>query len=149
MSYLSTAQVQAWLQKTKYKISSVESDFEIMAKEYIFGQLSQRYDISLWTNGTNTPALVMHLLAMQVASYELRRAGSEEDGRTTYADYLDKRVADMISGILSGSTILIGVPEIDLGLGAGPEFFPAEGSELLDPTDINFAPRYFTMGQLF
>lgn len=147
--YLETANVQAWLQRTKFKISSVDSEFASMAQSYIFGELSQRYNTSLWLDSTDTPKLILHLLAMQIASYELRRGASEEDGRTTYADSLDKRVMDMVASILSGAVVLTGVVEVDTGIGAGPGFFPSNGTELLDVTDPNYAPRYFSMGYEF
>ncbi|MEQ1675077.1 MAG: hypothetical protein ABL876_00170 [Chitinophagaceae bacterium] len=150
MSYLKTSDVQTWLQSSKYPISSVEDGFETAAKVYTFGEIGQRYDVSSWIDSTNTPSLVLTILAMQVAAYELRRAGGEEDGRTTYADKLEQRASDMVTAIVSGTAILPGEDiATDGALGLGPAFFPLEGSDLLDPCDPGFAPLFFKMDQRF
>lgn len=147
--FLTTENVQAWLQNTKYKISSVDQEFLTLAKEYIFGEVGQRYDTAAWLDSATTPTLILHLMAMQVASYELRRAASEEDGRTTYADFLDKRVCDMCASIVSGGTILSGAILLSTDPVGIPQFFPEEGSDQLYCTDDNFAPTYFSMKMQF
>jgi hypothetical protein len=150
MSYLSTQDVQTWLQNTKYKISSVEEGFESAAVAYTFAEVAQRYDTSTWLNSASTPQLILTLLSMQVAAYELRRAAGEEDGRTTYADALDSRASAMCSAIVSGAVILPGAVVSDTGaLGLGPSFFPDFGADQRDPMDDTFAPLYFTMKHEF
>jgi hypothetical protein len=149
VSYLAVKDIQSWLQQSKYAISSVDSGFETAAVAYVFGEIQQRYDTSSWVNATTTPDLVLIALAMQVASYELRRAAGEEDGRTTYADFLDQRACKLVDSIVTGAVVLEGATVSTGSLGQGPAFFPDNGAELRDPSDPTFAPAYFSMSQIF
>lgn len=149
MSYLTAKDVQSWLQASKYHIASVDTGLEAAAVTYTFGELAQRYGTSSWVNAATTPDIVKIILAMQVASYELRRAAGEEDGRTTYADYLDSRSSKLVDAIVSGAIILDGQNVNTNSLGAGPAFYPSVGAELLSITDPDYAPLYFRMSVEF
>ena len=86
---------------------------------------------------------------MQVASYELRRAASEGDGRTSYADFLDQRVCNMCASITIGTTILSGATALVSDPVGMPVFFPEDGSDQLAVSDDNYAATYFSMKQDF
>lgn len=153
MSYLDVKKVQAWLQASKYKITTVDPELETAAKDYLFGEFAQRYDTSSWTDETNTPSLVLSTMAMLVASYHLRRAVSQDDGLASYADWLEGRVSKVCESIVSGSTVLPGVtPDADSSLGGGPLFYPTDLSTELyttDPLNEDSSIRSFTMGMEF
>jgi hypothetical protein len=150
VSYLSVSDIQSWLQQSKYPISSVDAGLEAAAISYVFGEIGQRYDTSSWVSAATTPSIIKIILAMQVAAYELRKAAGEEDGRTTYADALEARLGKMCDAIVSGAIVLNGVPFSDTGtLGLGPAFFPADGDNLRETTDPDYAPAYFSMSHEF
>lgn len=153
MSYLNVKQVQAWLQSSKYHITTVDPELETAAKDYLFGEFAQRYDTSSWTTATNTPSLVLSTMAMLVASYHLRRAVSQDDGLASYADWLETRVSKVCESIINGSVTLPGVPtDTDSSLGSGPAYWPTDlATELsvTDPQNPESASRSFTMGMEF
>lgn len=152
-TYVTLGQVQSWLQDTKYTLSEVDDELEGSASDKVIGFLSQRYDVSGWTNDTNTPALVIRLIAMLTAARTLRRAISEDDGKTLYPDWLEERVMKMLEGLVDGSISIPGVePDPDSPLGSGPIFFPTnQATELWqEEGDVpGAAALHFTSQRVF
>ena len=152
MSYLVSKNVQDWLQNTKYVVTTVNTSFESQASLTVLGKLGRRYDTSTWIDASSTPALVLNVIAMLVASYELRKAASEEDGLTEYADWLEGRATQICEDILEGA-IEIGVdPDTTTAVGGSAVFFPTDASTQLatdDPCDPDGTPQMFSMGQVF
>lgn len=153
MSYLSVDQVQAWLQSTKYPVPVVSETFETTASTTVLGKISQRYDTSGWTNSTNTPKLVLSIMSMLVAAYEMRKYASEEDGLTSHAEWLEERAMTMCADIVDGCIDLAEAdPSTTSSLGGGPLFWPTDDSTLFAetyPHDANASPRAFSMGMYF
>jgi hypothetical protein len=153
VSYLNVDQVQSWLQSTKYPLSHVDTTFEGLASTTVLGKLSQRYDTSGWNDAATTPVLVIQIMSMLVASYELRKFASEEDGRTTHADWLEERAMMLCSDIVDGCIDIEGLdPNPASALGGGPLFWPTDQSTILadtHPTDALASPRAFSMGMYF
>lgn len=153
MPYLEIEQVQAWLQDTKYPVSHIDETFEAQASGIVLGKLAQRYDTSTWTNATNTPSLAITAMSMLVAAYFMRMMASEEDGRTSHADWLEERAMTLCAGIVDGCIDLPGVdPSASTSLGGGPLFWPTDAATTLAdvfPQDVNAAPLRFSMGMIF
>ncbi len=152
MSYLTTQNVQAWLQSDKYPLTVVDADFERTARTMIFGKLAQRYDTSLWLDVATTPALVISTMAMWVAAAELRQVVSEEDGLASHAEWLENRVTVICDDIVSGSIDLGIVEDTTSSLGGGPEFHPTDATTAL--ADLNEwdplgTPQAFSMNKVF
>ena len=156
MSYVNSAQVQSWLQINKYDILPAEGvnvEQEQMAAEYILAFLEQRYDTSTWTNNTNTPGMVLRMIAMLVAAYTLRKAISEDDGESAYSTWLEERVRLLLEGLVSGTIDLPGVdPDPNAPAAASIAFFPTDAATELwkdDPTAEGGAARWFTSQVVF
>lgn len=154
MSYLSTTPVNTWLATTKYTVDAIESPLDEMVQGIIFGKLALRYDTSTWTDGTDTPALILSAMSMLYAAYYMQRQISEDDQTPeTYPVRLETRALDLIAGILAE---LVDIPDADpdptLTTNRGLEFFPTDASTQLaidDPTDPNGTPRVFSMQHRF
>jgi hypothetical protein len=155
VAYVTLAQVQSWLQEDKYDVlpSGYSAEQESLAADKILATLEARYATSTWTNSTNTPGMVVRMIAMLVASYTLRKAVSQDDGIASYADWLESRVDLLLAGLISGEIDLPGVdPDPNSPGGASVGFFPTEVATQLwleDPTAEGGAARWFTMQQVF
>jgi len=153
VAYLESADVQAWLQHSKFPVTAVAEELDAWAAQQVVGKLAQRYVTSSWLDGSTTPILVKSIMAMLVASAMLRRAISENEGESAYPNWLEKRAYDLCDSIVAGS---IDLPTEDVdpdsSLGGGPVFFPTDASTTLwetDPTAEGAAPLYSTMAEKF
>lgn len=102
MSYLSSDDVQNWLQEDKYSITADALTLVDRAKDVIFTAINERYDTTSWISKATTPSQVLNLLAKLTASYHLRKIISEDDGEHSYADWLEKSVMESLIKISSG-----------------------------------------------
>ena len=126
---VSISDIQAWLNKTRYRVSSIDDSVYDEAVGVVFGKVSRRYDVSLWIDENTAPSLIKSAIAMHYAGTYIRRAGSEEDGLVGYADWLQERVKKVCSGIVDGSVSLVGVKEDPTSvLSSGPTFGPTNKS---------------------
>jgi hypothetical protein len=160
MSYVTLAQVQSWLQQDKYDIQldGILVDQELLAADKIIATLEQRYNTAGWTDNTNTPGMVLRMIAMLVASFILRKAISQDDGIATYCDWLESRVDALLAGLIDGSIDLPGVdPDPDAPLSGSIVFYPTDEAtqQWEDDTGGNpfitsdGAARWFSTGQVF
>ena len=156
MSYVTPAQVQSWLNVDKWDIlpaEGVNAELEHMASDIILSYLEQRYDTSTWTNGTNTPGMVLRMVAMLVAAFTLRKAISEDDGETAYSTWLERRVQELLEGLVSGAIDLPGVdPDPNAPASASIGFYPTDAATQIwldDPTAEGGAARWFTSQVVF
>ena len=155
MSYVTLPQVQAWLNLTKFSLlpSHFDEEQANLAADKILGWLEQRYDTSTWTDDETTPRMVRTLIAMLTASFTLRKAVSEDDGVTTYCDWLEDRVYKIVEGLVDGGIDLPGVdPDPTAPASASAEFYPNNASTQLwkDEGDVEGASaRWFTMQKVF
>lgn len=151
MSYVDSAKVQAWLEESKFPVTSLNVEFELSARNIIFAELSQRYDTTTWTNDTNTPPIVLNLLAMQIAAFEYRAATSQEAIVDSYADQLEERLNKVVCAIASGAYPLPDAYPVDTtsSVGGGPVFFPTDLSTELEEWEEGFTPLNFRMNMEF
>lgn len=135
MSYVTPAQVQSWLQVDKFDIlptDGVNVELEQMAADIVLSHLEQRYDTSGWTNDTNTPGMVLRMIAMLVAAFTLRKAISEDDGESAYSTWLENRVLKLLEGLVSGVIDLPGAdPDPNAPAAASVAFFPTTAATQL------------------
>lgn len=155
MAYLTIEQVQDWLSQSKYPIvtEDLTSQLELTAADVVRSGLSPRYDTSTWVNAASTPAFVINLMAMLVASYILRRAIGEDDGEHDYPDWLEGRVLAMIDAVINKQVDIPGVtPDPTAGAEMLPSFFPTDASTNLwkdDPLADGASALAFTMEMRF
>jgi hypothetical protein len=153
VAYVTEAQVQEWLQQSKYDIQGVDLELEDTAKDAAFSLLERRYNTLVWTNNTNTPAMVLNLITMMTASLILRRAIGEDDEATAYPDWLWNRAYKILEGLASGLLELPGTDPDPGSVEEGvPAFFPTDAATDLwfdDPTAEGAAARAFDMQKVF
>lgn len=147
MPYLTAAEVQPWLESTKLRIDSNDGlPEEPIQAAIVLGRLSQRFDVTTWTDDTNTPYLVRVIIGMRVAAMKYNAAYSEtsEDEGNPYADKLMQMSEDLLIGIYDGSVILPDPGVIIAGTGT-ILFFPTDATGLLDEAE----GKKFTVSKLF
>lgn len=153
MAYVTQAEVQQWLQQSKYNITGLDSELEAHAVDVAFSLLSRRYDVSPWTDSTTTPGLVLNLITMLVASYALRRAIGEDEGLHDYPDWLESRATSLLEGLADGLLEIPGTdPDPSSAEEGAPAFWPTQAATDLwfdDPTADGGAALAFTMEQIF
>jgi len=102
VSYLSSDDIQNWLQEDKYSVTSDALVLVDRAKDVIFTAIHERYDTTSWISRATTPSQVLNLLSKLTASYYLRKIISEDDGEHTYANWLEQSVMKSVEKISSG-----------------------------------------------
>jgi len=132
------ADVQAYLHNTKYRLGKLEDELTSFSVNYITGKVRSKYDISGWTDATNTPPLILNLMNIWYANLYLRLKSSEEDGFTKYADFLVGLVNDQCQAIVDGDVSLEGqLTDPNSAVGAEPEFFPTNAATTIWQEDHN------------
>lgn len=98
------AEVQAWLESTKYTLSKVDEDLEQTARQLVYGRLTTaHFNSSTWTTVEATPELVRRIIAMLVAAWEYDRATAEDQLEgSSYADKLERRALALLQSIIDG-----------------------------------------------
>lgn len=151
MSYVSVRNIQAWLERSKFPISSVNQEFLETAKNLLFAELGQMYDTTTWLDEDTTPSIVLNCMAMQIAAFEYRAAVSQDGGEDTYANILEERLQKVICSITSGALVLPDTFPVDTtsSVGGGPAFFPTDISTELESWEEGSSPMSFTMNMEF
>lgn len=155
MAHVTVAQVQQWLNSSKYplNLASLPTEQEHGAAEGVFAALEQRYDTSTWVDEATTPSLVRHIIAMLCASSLLRIAISEDDGIAKYCDWLDKRAQTLVDGLVSGALVLVDAPtDPEAPAAASISFWPTQAATDIwedDPYADGGAARAFDMQKVF
>jgi hypothetical protein len=153
MAYVTEAQVQQWLQATKYNITSLDDELVAHARDVAFSLVSRRYDTSTWVDDATTAEMVLNLMTMLVASYTLRRVIGEDDGGHDYPDWLESRATTLLEQLSTGTISIPGVPtDGNSPEGGVPTFWPTEQATDLwfeDPHAEGAAARAFDMQQIF
>jgi hypothetical protein len=122
--HLTAPMIQQWLQNTKLTIDTVDPVLESTAAHYVLGRLAARYDVTGWTDNTNTPDLVQDCMSMLVAAVIYRRSYAEviDDERATYPMWLESHAEQILCCLMDG-TILLADP---LTTTSQPLYFPTE-----------------------
>lgn len=147
---ITPAEANAWAEKTKLVVTTLDDDLLFQVQSIILGRLSSVYDVSGWTDSTSTPKLVRTIISMKYFAKVYARAYSEDnDSADNYAMRLDAEAESLLVNIIAGL-----IP-IDDGGGddtiGQPVFYPTDASSALCPTsdDPSLGPAHFSMGTSF
>lgn len=153
MAVITTADVQAWLQKSKYPLAfgtsgdTFDAELEEAARTAVFGKLSLkgRYDVSGWADEGATPQPVRSVIAMLVAAWTYSRAVSEDENSegTSYSDKLERRAWQIIESILADELDIGQLPDDGKAIARSIIFYPTDDQ---DDTDEG---RMFSVGAEF
>lgn len=153
MARITLVEAQAWVEATKFTISSISTspNVDLLAEieEEIIARVNSAYDTSTWVDETSTPKIVRVAIAKKFVAWAYRRAYSESlpDSDAAYSTLLDVNAEIIIQGIVDGSIEIPGIPVV---IGE-PAFYPTDASSAQEPTvaDPSLGPSKFSMGQVF
>lgn len=138
MAVVSLAQVQQWLEQTKLALTVVDAELEATAFTYVKSRLAADYDVTTWTNDTNSPSLVKQIVSMLIAAWLYQRAYSEDASRSNwYGRWLESKAESLLDGLVKGEIDLTDVPGTITA--AGLAFYPTDltgSSEIYDGNGV-------------
>jgi len=149
MARITQPEAAAWGEPSKMGVALAALDNallnqlegEIIARIEGFG-----YDVSTWTDSSNTPAIVKTIITKTYVSWIYDRTYSEDEDANVYAARLMANAESLMLGLQTGDIPLPGVPEVGM-----PSFYPNDASSAQRPTsqDPSLGPAAFSMGQVF
>jgi hypothetical protein len=151
MAYITIADVNAWLDSTKFPNLQLDPDFQPQIEEEVIARIRSTYDTSTWTTPDTTPRLVRTAIAKLYAAWTYNKAYSEDNNDTNnYATRLTANAERLISGIVDG-TIELPLPAVPSGATFGVSFYPTDLSSEMEstPDDPSLGPAAFSMGLKF
>jgi hypothetical protein len=132
-------EVQQWLESTKLNLTAVDLDLHDSAVIMVKSRLASEgvYDVSGWTNDTNTPSLIRKIISLFIAAWLYNRAYSEDaEQDNKYANRLEAMAHNMLSGLEKGEYILTDYTGTTPGLPPDqPEYYPSDvssGAQIFD-----------------
>lgn len=156
MARVLAADVQAWLELTKFTvtdpIAGTNLNQLLQIETEIISRVAGTYptDYLTWTNDTNTPALIKVAIAKMFAAWLYRKQYSEDlpEDDAVYAAKLEANAEMLVSGIIDGT---IDIPGVTTPSAVGPTFYPTDASSAMEPTrdDPSLGPEKFSMGMRF
>lgn len=146
MARITPAEAQAWGERTKLKLDTLDTALLDHLEAEVLGQIGGTYDTSTWVDTTSTPKLVRTIIAkLYVAWFYDRQYSEDTDSGNPYAANLKANAAMLIEGIVDGS---ITIPGVDNTAGE-IAFYPTDASSMLDPRDFpddpSVGPAVFSM----
>lgn len=143
MSYISVNQVNAWYTDSKVVAQSLDTELEMSIVEQAFASLRKTFDVSSWTNDTNTPSLVKKIIAMIYAGWYYERTVSENNNTLSYGMLLINSGNKLLEDLVGGTILLDpAIPVVD-AVGTY-----SQGAPGFEPTALDAGP-YFSMGQIW
>jgi hypothetical protein len=155
MARVTVPEVQGWLDGAKITISTLDTALVDNIETETLSRLESIYDVSGWTNDTNTPKIIKTVITKYYASWLIDRFYSEnQDGGSDYAKRLCDNADMVMTGIIDGQIIVSDVPG---GTPVVPEssrtasFYPTDASSSQIPTtdDPSLGGPYFSLGKAF
>jgi hypothetical protein len=153
MARVTLRELQAWAERTKFDIKSLDqhnTDLLEQIEEEVLLRVESAYDTSTWTDSTTTPRIVRVAIAKMYVAWAYRRQYSEDIGDTdaSYAAQLEANANTIIAGIVDGSIEIPTEPASNAGT---PVFYPTDDSSISEPTydDPSLGPAKFSMNLVF
>lgn len=147
---ITAAQAQAWFDKTKLNIDSLDEHLLPEIETEVLARLGAAFDTSTWIDEPTTPRLVKTIISKLYAAYFYHRQYSEDTlDENTYAAKLEENAELLITGLIDGT---IDLPEVVTSEPTGqPAFYPDDASSALEATadDRSLGPNVFSMGDVF
>lgn len=149
MSRIEVEDAQAWAEKTKLPIATLEPNLVSQVEGQVLDRLSGGFDTSTWLDSATTPPIIKSVIAMFYVSWIYDKQYSEDQQQLNdYAMLLRAQAESLMIGIMDGSTAIPGLPVPTTG---GPAFYPTDSSSALQPTDLDssLGDAKFTMSKIF
>lgn len=152
MAHIGIQDAQQWAERTKLSLETLEDGLEQQIATQVLAKIARAFDVSGWTNTSNTPSIVKSVIAMTYVSWLYSKIYSEDqDDSNRYAIRLLSMAEELIEGIASGAIDIADETPAQTVTVGNPSFYPTDGSSALVPTtdDPSLGPAAFTMGQVF
>lgn len=154
MARVTVAEVQGWLDGAKITISSLDTELIANLEEETLDRLAVAYDISGWTNNSNTPKLIRTIISKYYASWLIDRFYSENlPDLSPYAKRLCDNADMVITGVINGQIIVKDSTgtTVTPAVSRGASFYPNDNSSAQTPTldDPSLGGPYFSLGRAF
>lgn len=149
MPRIEASDAKGWGEPTKLDLSTLDLFLLSQVETEVIGRLTGVFDVSTWTDYTNTPDLVKVIIAKTYVAWVYDRQYSEnQDEGNDYAAMLRANAEMLIIGLLNGT---IELPPGVAPSGGKPSFYPNDASSALTPTpdDLSLGPAKFSMGKAF
>jgi hypothetical protein len=141
------------VETAKIPLATLDADLLDQMETEVLIRLNSKYDISVWTDETNTPSIVQVIIAKKYASFHIDRAYSEnQDVGNDYAAKLDSNAEMLIQGLINGSFEIEPPDSPDNPNNAS--FYPTDASSAQTPTNdsietMSFGGPHFGLGRVF
>jgi hypothetical protein len=146
--HITVGEAQAWAEGTKLTITSLDTNLEQHISEEVIRRLDSAFDVTLWVDATGTPKLIRTIISKLYIAWLYDRQYSEDiEQGNNYADRLKQNAEALMTGLLDGTIVLPGVPDV----AGSPVFYPTDASSAQLPTvqDPSLGPAAFSMGSRF
>ena len=150
MARVTAGECQAWLERTKCTITTLELELLAHLEEEIIDQIQAQVDTTTWVDNNTTPKLVRTIISKMYASWWYQRQYSEDtDAKNPYAQALATNAQMLLDGIIDGSIIIPGIVDTAGNI----SFYPTDVSTALDPRDFpddpSVGPAKFSMNTVY
>jgi|ERR1041384_2921449 len=148
MARVSLEDVQAWVEPTKLKPSSLDLDHLSQIEEEVLARIASAYDTSTWVDKSTTPRLIQVIIAKVYTGWLYDKFYSENQNYpNNYARMVRSNAENLIQGILNGT---IEIPGVTTTISSAV-FYPNDASSALAPTtdDPSLGPAKFSLGKVF
>lgn len=149
MAFVSAADLNALGDATKLNFTVVSADEESSVTTEIFSQVGQVYNTVVWTDSTNTPKLIIKIIAMFYVGWHYQKVYSEDDAPNNFGLLLIARGQRLVDGIVAG---VLNLPDAPTPINnEQPDFYPTDASSLMSPTvdDRSLGGPMFNMSDVF
>jgi len=150
MARVTLAEIQGWLEPVKLTLPSIDAELLANLEEETLAKISTVYDVTGWTNSTNTPKLIRTIISKYYASWIMDRFYSEnQDEGNDYAKRLCDNADSIVMSILNRTIIIPEVPSSSVSDAAS--YYPNDASSAQEPTIDNpsLGGPYFSLGRSF
>lgn len=141
MAILTSELVNAWTDKDRYNLTTLDATLADQIAAQVIGQASQAFDTATWVSSATTPDLIKSVMAMLYVGrvYQARNIDTVDD-ISFYGSKLILDAEALLENIISGATkiTLNGVVLESIGSANGALIFEPTESEPLFYMDMLF-----------
>jgi hypothetical protein len=154
MARIHLEEARALTEPTKLDIENLDFDLLSLIETEVLARLSVQVatdTVASWVDPITTPDLVRTIIAEKYVAILYNRQYSEDNDTQSnmYAIKLDARAEMLLSGILDGSIVIIGLNQDITTI----TFYPDDASSAQDrknfPDDPSVGPAAFSMGSIY
>lgn len=109
---ISLGDANAHLPTDKWELEELDADLVSQLEQHVLIKLADSYDVSSWTDVSNTPLLVRSLIGMYVAGHAYNRQFADEAADAgSYGSWLLSRADNVLVSLYEGIVSLVDEPQ--------------------------------------